>query len=512
MIEGWPLYFADSLTLGRTDSPVAICCLWLRQDGLARRLGDTPYAVLGNLYSRHGINYLLRNLLARPSLRYLLLYGVDLTGSGQALRQLFERGLDSHHRIRGDGTQIQRELPPEAIELVRQGIRLIDLRHPTDPARRSLPVSDLLAAIAGLEQPVPPFAAAPQVFPESQPQVAILPAEEAAFVVRGAKVAHVWLQALHLVMTYGQVDETQHSSRQREIIDLMAVITDEDPDHPHLEPYLPFTREQLEGQLDALPGQLPLPLPLEYRIDQRSYYASVMAASRPAEGVSYTYGERLLAFRSLQSGDPLAVTPINQVESMVALLRQARYTRRALAVLWDPAKDLGSDNPPCLDLVQVRLREERLLMTAYFRSHDLYAAWAANVFALRKLQQEIARDVDGCQLGPLVIVSHSAHVYEHDWEQVEKLLARHYPTLQRRQRLQQDPRGSFFIRLEGEQIVVDHFSPAGDLLGTFKGESAAELGQQLAPLVSLTGHALYLGRELQKAELALKQGLPYHQD
>ena len=51
----------------------------------------------------------------------------------------------------------------------------------------------------------------------------------------------------------------------------------------------------------------------------------------------------------------------------------------------------------------------------------------------------------------------------------------------------------------------------------FRGRTAKELGIALTegdgpfPLSRLD-HALYLGRELQKAELCLEQGIPYVQD
>ena len=37
--------------------------------------------------------------------------------------------------------------------------------------------------------------------------------------------------------------------------------------------------------------------------------------------------------------------------------------------------DASSPSPPCLVLVQARLRDGRLHLTAFFRSHDIYRAW-----------------------------------------------------------------------------------------------------------------------------------------
>ena len=105
-----------------------------------------------------------------------------------------------------------------------------------------------------------------------------------------------------------------------------------------------------------------------------------------------------------------------------------------------------------------------------------------------------------------------------------------------------DPRGYFLIRVDllAAEIVVEHFTndldqqgraidpETGEVLGcqggasrephqVFRGRSAKELGVQLTegenpcPLTRLD-HALYLGRELQKAEESLLTGTSYVQD
>lgn len=118
----------------------------------------------------------------------------------------------------------------------------------------------------------------------------------------------------------------------------------------------------------------------------------------------------------------------------------------------------------------------------------------------------------GAEAGELAILSHSAHIYAHDWERADELLAHHYRAAD--PRLLRDQRGSFVIALEPPEIVVRHYTPAGEHLQSFRGRGARELGAQLAPFVGEMSHALYLGQELQKAELAIALGRPelYRQD
>lgn len=126
-----------------------------------------------------------------------------------------------------------------------------------------------------------------------------------------------------------------------------------------------------------------------------------------------------------------------------------------------------------------------------------------------------------------------------------------YDTMSQRQALDEqlsqrfialDPAGYFLIRVDVEaaELVAEHYSNAIDERGLatdpetgevlacrgggprrpvaiYRGRSAKELGIALTegdgphPL-SCLDHALYLGRELQKAEQCLAQGLPYVQD
>ena len=104
-----------------------------------------------------------------------------------------------------------------------------------------------------------------------------------------------------------------------------------------------------------------------------------------------------------------------------------------------------------------------------------------------------------------------------------------------------DPKGYFIIKidLQTKQIILEHFLNTINEEGlaldpktnepikceskeiktcnaTFKGISAKEIGiaitEKRNDLISRFDHALYLGRELQKAEECLYKKLPYIQD
>ncbi|MBI5650707.1 MAG: hypothetical protein HZC40_09735 [Chloroflexi bacterium] len=460
MTNEWPLYFRDNLTFGARAHPAAICCLWMKQTRLGETIDPATYSVLANLYSKDGINYLIRNVLARPTLRSLVLCGPDLTQSGAAFVNFMREGIDADHRVIGDGAQIDREIPRDVMDL--RGV------HDPEKIRAALAETDTL--------PRDEFAA-PRVFPRSVPAADEFPAEDTGFVFRGEQIVEVWVNLVAAVLAYGRRDLTAYTVPQRELLDVVAVIQSQDPDNFDLSAWVPLTREQLDA-----------------------YYPQLLSRER-AETIAYTYGERLFDFHGK-----------DQIRALVAELRATRYSRRAVAGLWDPARDANATDPPCLNLIQARVRDGKLHLTAYFRSHDIFRAWLMNAFGLRKLQQQIAERVGECALGDLVIVSQSAHIYADSWEAARAITRDHASAYLKNPRLVRDPRGSFNLRVEGFQIHIDHYSPAGALLATFSGAQARQLQRELAFYISRIDHAIYLGMELAKAELALKNNLPYTQD
>ena len=471
----WPLYFAQSLSLGSPASGVGLCLLWTPQDRVLPALDPASYAVAGNLYSRDGLSFLVRNLLAQPTITALVLCGRDLTGSGAALVALFRDGLDAAGCIVGDGAHLHADIPPAAIALLRQHVTLHDYRDTVRPEA----LGPLLAA---LHRPAAPWATAPMLFPYNEPTAKALPITATGLLLRALTVRGAYLQMLWNVLRFGMHTATQHSSDQRELLDVLTIVSKEptDPARWSYAPWMPFTRASL--------GE---------RLPDGSYtgYLAQFLQAEPAAGVSYTYGTRLRAFAGT----------VDQVAAIVADLRATGASRRAVAALWNPAQDAGSASPPCLNLVQARLRDGQLHLTAYFRSHDVYRAWATNAYGLRTLQGEIAGAL-AVPAGELAILSHSAHIYAHDWAHAEELVAHHYRPA--RQRHVRDTRGSFVITVVPPEIVVRHYSLGGEHLQTFTGTTARELGFTLAAYIGEVQHALYVGREIQRAELALTLGRP----
>jgi tetrahydromethanopterin S-methyltransferase subunit A len=105
--HGWPPLPGDYHVV-RYQAPVAVCTL--NSTSIAQQLSvHTPegLAIVGTLHTENlGIERIIRNTLANPNIRFLILCGVDTQQAighlpGQSLQSLFENGVDDRGRIRG---------------------------------------------------------------------------------------------------------------------------------------------------------------------------------------------------------------------------------------------------------------------------------------------------------------------------------------------------------------------------------------------------------------------------
>jgi thymidylate synthase len=467
-------HLKDQLILGNGASAVAVVTLWSRKEKVAESVPRDRFAVMGQLYSpTRGLDPLVRNLIANPSIRHLIVTGRDFSGSGRALADFFERGFERGRtalgqecwRARSDvEAYVDIEVAEDAIEAVRANVTL----HRVEIESLGTKLEELAGANAR------PYGER-RLFPKVEHAPTVLPSADSVLVVRAPKVAQAWVEVLDRVMRFGREGATHYGARQKEVLDVVTVVDGEEPGALYLPDYLPFSRRQLD-----------------------EYLPRVLTA-KDYPDTSYTYGQRLRAHFGL-----------DQVEAMVAKLAGDPDRRSAAAVLWDPRRDNAGGDAPCVNHLWARVRGGRLHLTAVIRSNDMFSAWPLNAFALRMLQEEMRGEIAGragltLALGDLVTVSESAHIYSDCWESAQRVVDEHFEREVTRRFRDVDPRGSFAIRVASGRIECEHVSPSGEHIETYAGATAAHIANQLAHdgVVSATSHALYVGRELEKAEIAL---------
>lgn len=455
----WPIYFKHNLDLGNTDSSVAICTLWSEKEQLEKKIPRELYAVMGNLYSEKGITYLVKNVLASPSIRYIILFGQDMARSGQKLIDLSE------------GKKISINIDEKYIEIFRKQSKIIDMRQSS--------FDELLAKLKSLSsKKTEAFGEEPIILEDEKKTADELQSENANFIVREKQIADAWPKMLDVIMKFGEIKETQYGMKEKEALNMIAVIQEE--------------KQELKSLLKISETEL------------KEYLPTVLTSNKPI-GINYTYGERLFSYKAEEYPE------IDQIKGIIEQLKETPFTRRAVAMTWNVEKDRNSNHPPCLVYHHFIVRHGRLYLTAVMRSNDIFKAWPLNAFALNELLKYVCKETE-LSYGNLTVISNSAHIYETDWEEAKKVIEE---TMKQNQELVLDPRGYFVIYLKDKKIIVEHFTNEQKDTGQkFTGEKASVIYNQIisANLVSKHDHAAYLGKEIYRAEQCLKNNIEFRQD
>lgn len=292
---------------------------------------------------------------------------------------------------------------------------------------------------------------------------------------------------------------------------MTAIIRKENPDKEYFPHYLPFSYNEL-----------------------KAYYPEMMT-KRKIPGSAYNYGDRM---RNQES--------VNQIELIIKLLKRRPFSKKGFAVLYrvDDWKRVDNSDTPCMTQLHARITANKLFLTSYFRSQDMFHGWPRNAFAIRKVQKEIADAVD-MPLGPLTIITMSAHMYADDWKTAEQILKDSYlgelKYAPRYPHLVMDPRGNWLIEVEYEaqftpdpfynapahthavknlpvkgKIVAKHFPDermqTPDMI--IYGRTAKEVYWQIVDWETMAhiSHVFSIGEELAKAEIALRLGIEFKMD
>lgn len=473
--QNWPLRYNDLLLLENFNSNIGVVCHWTLKSIIADGLKNKNYAVLGQLYSRDvGISSIIRNVMAHPYLDTLILCGnegaIEETKSSKAFLNLIAGGVDQdHYIINSQNARIEKEIPADKIDLFRQRIKIINLIGYNDAEKIQKAIDENFKNNPNKYETF--------IFPEPEKTENLeLPSESAVFVARRQKVAECWIDILREIMLFGKIKGSQYGERQKEIIDMIAVVEDEDLDNPYLPDYFLLNEKQIKE------------------------YIPTLTTAKTMTGAKYTYGQRLRDHEG-----------IDQIQNIINVLSKAPHSRRAVTSTWNVKSDSESENPPCIDLVQALVSQNKLSLTVYIRSNDMFLGWPENAFGILALQKLIIEETNKknpsikLEKGPIITISASAHIYERNWEEAKKLLKDNIEL-----KCAWDPRGYFIIAVADEKIKVYNSNDPTNL--KWEGKTAREIMDQIIFYISIMPHAADLGMELMKAELALKYGGTYIQD
>jgi thymidylate synthase (methanogen type) len=335
--------------------------------------------------------------------------------------------------------------------------------------------------------------------------------------VSGSTIPRTWIEIMHIIYKYGKKNLMNANTDRwvKEVNNLVAVIHDPQNLDLSINPFLvPLTMEKINA-----------------------YQKEVLSPILPA-GKAYTYGNKLRAYTypapvelkdlvnskefkdfEFKQGPHLDANvkyldrscEIDQIQDTIDVLNKDRYSKACVAITWHPADELmrKHKSSPCLAFIQAMVVEEKLNLTVFFRSHDMAQGWPENAYGCAAIQKYIADGI-GVDTGIITIISSSAQIYKHYYKQIEDMLKKY----RKYESSYADPRGNYLVEVKKGKIVVSHLEPnSGKVIDMWEGASAKELREKVSHSnIISTAHSIYLGEELSKAEIALRNNLPYEQD
>ncbi|MHA1471504.1 MAG: thymidylate synthase [Promethearchaeota archaeon] len=114
---------------------------------------------------------------------------------------------------------------------------------------------------------------------------------------------------------------------------------------------------------------------------------------------------------------------IDQIEYIIKKLKEKPYSRRAQAITWRPLVDPFHIDPPCLQRIYMRVKDDKLIMQTTWRSRDLFRAWEANVNGMIRIQKYVADQLE-LEMGHYLDFSNSLHIYGNTIPEVKDMFNR----------------------------------------------------------------------------------------
>lgn len=443
------------------DNGVAIVTGWknpkIIQSGLDSDVLEKVVSI-GPLYTKDGINFILANLFLNPQINHIVLLedsDIDNSISDSILEFLNLIQLGEINFL--EKFCFNDELLLEFRNYFKEHVSVVSRANLNDKIRNTKNF--------GLWRGSPLEVEAKKIDVSTN-----LASEKIGFMVRANTVKEAWMRSLKLIGTYGNRKLSDYDEEQLELMDLSIIIRNEDLSNPSMIDVLGITKEEIDTYADSL-----------------------LLADKP-DGIKYTYGNR---FRDYEE--------VDQLEYLVTTLQEKLYSRRAVAVLWNPVIETHEEEVPCMNLYQAIVQDERLYMIAYIRANDVYNGFPRNIYGVLKIQDELCKRLN-LDKGYVNTIAGSAHVYERNFGEMANYVKGDISFCE------EDERGYFYIENNEDSIDVSFYSKEGVLQRNYQGKDATSLRDKCCFHISNLDHAFYLGQELAKAEIALEEEIPYIQD
>jgi len=220
-------------------------------------------------------------------------------------------------------------------------------------------------------------------------------------VIRAFNLPDLWYRVLCECLDNGYerpvFRAAREGARRKEIDSAILIVTN--PSHRPLVPETP------EG--------VPAPTSLKY------VHAYLQYLITPFKQDWEDYGTGVMPKYSMLKADQVegqrvSALDINQLQLAIDCLKETPESNRAIIEVGKP-EDLILRHPPCMRLIHLKVRYNKLHMWLYFRSWDAWGGLPSNLAALQLVKEFIGNQL-GVKDGQIFAMSAGLHLYDGEWK------------------------------------------------------------------------------------------------
>ena len=200
-----------------------------------------------------------------------------------------------------------------------------------------------------------------------------------------------WFRAIYEILNSGYVytiDRGSYAGQQRLEFDYITIKIK----YPGVRPLLPEC---------PIGSGIPNPASQEYLEE----YLPYLFVDSVKENEVYSYGHFL---------EP-------QIEKVIEIFKMGDHGTNQACMTVGDKNSIGLDDPPCLKIIDCRVKDNKLNFIIYFRSNDLWNGFPVNIASIQMLKEYMA-ECSGLEDGEIIYSSKGLHLYDHVWELAKSIV------------------------------------------------------------------------------------------
>lgn len=203
-------------------------------------------------------------------------------------------------------------------------------------------------------------------------------------VVKERTIEQAWRMTLWTCARYGysyKVEKGSYEGQLRKQLDHLVVVIDE----PGIRPLAV-----------SLPENTGIPAPTSEEKIQ-SYFFEYLATDTKEDKEDYTYGQYIAP----------------QLPGVIELLNKSGGSTNQACISVGDKDSIKLNDPPCLRVIDFKVVEDKLAMSLFFRSWDIFVGFPENLGGLQLLKEYILMHLEfPVYDGSIIAYSSGAHIYE----------------------------------------------------------------------------------------------------